>query len=152
MPSMSNASCRWLCTRLQYVQYVIHGYTAVFELSHWYILAKYLLVKYHCICLRVSMHFGWSLWLYVLLWWQLPGLVPYLLSQTIVTWRSGTPFYQHGLTSIPAWKSNHMPSEVWDGITYPFPNFNSATIEVWEWIGNFIPHFIMDVITSPCWD
>ena len=26
-----------------------------------------------------------------------------------------------------------------------FPNFN--TVEVWEWISNFIPHFIMDVIT-----
>ena len=27
-------------------------------------------------------------------------------------------------------------------ITYPFPNFNSCTIEVWEWISNFIPHLI----------
>ena len=27
------------------------------------------------------------------------------------------PFYKHGLTLIPAWVSNHMPSEVWDGIT-----------------------------------
>ena len=25
-------------------------------------------------------------------------------------------------------------------------NFNSCTIEVWEWINNFTPHFIMDVI------
>ena len=25
-----------------------------------------------------------------------------------------------------------------------FPNFNSATTEVWEWIGNCIPHFDMD--------
>ena len=44
----------------------------------------------------------------------------------------------------------HMPSKVWDEITYPFPNFNVATVEVWEWINNFIPHFIMDVITHPC--
>ena len=27
-----------------------------------------------------------------------------------------------------------MPSKVWDEITYPFPNFNGATVEVWEWI------------------
>ena len=23
---------------------------------------------------------------------------------------------------------------MWDEITYPFPNFNGATAEVWEWI------------------
>ena len=44
-----------------------------------------------------------------------------------------------------------MPNKVWDVITYPFPNFNGATIEVWEWISNFIPHFIMDVITHLIW-
>ena len=57
------------------------------------------------------------------------------------------PFYQCGLTLIPAWLSNHMPRNVWDEITYQFPNFNGATIDVWEWISNFIPHFIMNVIT-----
>ena len=31
-----------------------------------------------------------------------------------------------------AWISNHMPSEVSDEITYPFPNFNGTTVEVWE--------------------
>ena len=29
---------------------------------------------------------------------------------------------------------------VWDEITYPSSNFNSATIEVWEWLNNLIPH------------
>ena len=52
------------------------------------------------------------------------------------------PFYLHRLTLIPAWISNHVPCTVWDEITYPFTNFNSATIEVWEWINNFISHFI----------
>ena len=33
----------------------------------------------------------------------------------------------------------HMIGKVWDEITYPFPYI----IEVWEWISNFIPHFIM---------
>ena len=41
---------------------------------------------------------------------------------------------------------------MWDGITYPFPNFNGATVEVWEWISNIIPHFLMDVIACPWWD
>ena len=47
------------------------------------------------------------------------------------------------LTWIPAWINIHMPSKVWDEITYPFPNFNGATVEVWEWISNYIPHFMM---------
>ena len=38
------------------------------------------------------------------------------------------------------------PSKVSDEITYPFPNLNGATVEVWEWISNSTPHFIMDVI------
>ena len=31
---------------------------------------------------------------------------------------------------ISAWISNHMPSKVWDEITFPFLNFNGATVEV----------------------
>ena len=42
-----------------------------------------------------------------------------------------------------------MPSKVCDEITHPFPNFNGTAIEVWEWISNFITHYIMDVITYP---
>ena len=40
------------------------------------------------------------------------------------------PFYKHGLTLIPAWISNHIHHKVWDEITYPFLNFNGATVEV----------------------
>ena len=29
--------------------------------------------------------------------------------------------------------------KVWDEITYPFPNFNAATVEGWEWI-SYPPH------------
>ena len=49
-----------------------------------------------------------------------------------------------------AWISNHMPGNMWDKITYPFPNFNNATVEVWEWIRNCMSQFIMNVITYPC--
>ena len=61
-----------------------------------------------------------------------------------------------GVPSIPmawlVWISNHMPSKEWDEITYPYPNFNGCrwSVEVWEWIRNFIPHFIMDRIIYPC--
>ena len=34
-----------------------------------------------------------------------------------------------------------MPSKVWDKIT-----LKGATVEVWEWTSNFIPHIMMDVI------
>ena len=47
-------------------------------------------------------------------------------------------FYWHGWTLIPVWISNHLPSKVWDNITHPLPNFNSCTMDVWEWISNFI--------------
>ena len=30
---------------------------------------------------------------------------------------------------------------MWDKITYPFLYFNDATVEVYEWISNFIPDF-----------
>ena len=41
---------------------------------------------------------------------------------------------------------------MWDEITYPFLNFNGATVEVLEWISNFIVHFTEHVITYPCWE
>ena len=39
-------------------------------------------------------------------------------------------------------------SEGWNNLS--FPNVNGVTVEVWKWISNFIPYFIMDVITYPC--
>ena len=58
----------------------------------------------------------------------------------------------YGSTLIPVWLSNHMSSQMWDDITCSFPNFNGAAVEVWEWMSNFILHFIGHVITSPCRD
>ena len=52
----------------------------------------------------------------------------------------------------PKYISNHIPSEMRDGIIYPSPNFSGCNTEVWEWINYFITHFIIDVITLPCWD
>ena len=50
------------------------------------------------------------------------------------------------LSLIPTWINNHIPSKAWDEITSPFPNFNGCTVQVTEWISNFKPHFIIDVI------
>ena len=49
----------------------------------------------------------------------------------------------------PAWVSNQMLS---NDITYPFPNLSGCAVEVWEWMRNFIPHFIVGVFIFPCWD
>ena len=42
--------------------------------------------------------------------------------------------------------------KVWYEITYPFPNFNGYTVEVGEWIINFILHFTWHTFTHSCWE
>ena len=69
---------------------------------------------------------------------QINGIWTWLSIWLHISW---VPFYQHGLTIIPAWVNNYIHYKVWDELTYPFPNLNGTTVEVWEWISNFIPHF-----------
>ena len=57
-------------------------------------------------------------------------------------------FDLQGLTFIPTWISKHMPSKVWNEITYAFQNFNCCTFDIWEWVGNSIPRFWTDVFTT----
>ena len=64
----------------------------------------------------------------------------------------GDSFYIHDLTLIPTWIDNYIGYNVWYETTYQFLNSNGETIDVWEWICNFIPHFTGYVITYPCWD
>ena len=56
---------------------------------------------------------------------------------------------------LPTWINSH-PSignyihyKGWDKLTYPFPNFNGATVEVWEWISNFFSYLTGHVIAYP---
>ena len=35
-----------------------------------------------------------------------------------------------------------------EGIAYPFPNVSAVTVEVWEWVSNFIPYFKMGIIAN----
>ena len=63
---------------------------------------------------------------------------------------SAPPLCYHGLTFIPALMINYIHYKVWGEITYSFPNFKGCTVEVWEWISNFKPHFTGHVITYPC--
>ena len=64
------------------------------------------------------------------------------------------PFYlyKHIFDLITAWTSNYAYHNVWDEIINPFSKFNSATVDVWEWISNFTPHFTGHMITYPRWN
>ena len=46
-----------------------------------------------------------------------------------------------------AWTNDYIHYKVWGEIIYPSLNFNCWTVEVYEWINNSIPHFIVHVIT-----
>ena len=46
--------------------------------------------------------------------------------------------------------NNYMHYIVFDEIIYPFPNFNGATVEIWEWKNNLIAHFAGGVIAFQC--
>ena len=56
--------------------------------------------------------------------------------------------YQYGITLVLPWISKHIHNKVWDVITYPFLKFNSHTVDVWDWISNFI-HFTGHGVTYP---
>ena len=45
--------------------------------------------------------------------------------------------------------THHMPNKVWNEIFYPFPNFNDCTVEVWEWISNFISQLDTETLLNP---
>ena len=62
------------------------------------------------------------------------------------------PFCLHGLTLTLSLISDYIHYKMWSEFTYPFPNFIGCGVKVWEWISNFIPFFIFDVITFPCRD
>ena len=47
---------------------------------------------------------------------------------------------------------NFVRYKVCDYITYQFPNFNGAAVQVQEWKDKFIPYFTRHVITYPYCD
>ena len=62
------------------------------------------------------------------------------------------PIYSYVLTFFRSndQKSHAQKSVGWNYLS--IINFNGCTIEVKELISNFIPHFMVDVITYPHWD
>ena len=59
-------------------------------------------------------------------------------------------FYIHGITLILAWIDDYIHWKMWHEIIHPFPNFNGGTVEYWEWISYFTPHFTGHVFMYPC--
>ena len=45
--------------------------------------------------------------------------------------------------------SNYIHYKVWGEMTYSFQNVNGTTVEVWEWISDFIPYLTVHMITWP---
>ena len=85
--------------------------------------------------------------------WQCRMVFQWLDIPRSISYLNLGPFHYEGLILIPTYISITC-LVVLDEITFPFPNFNGATVEVWEWISNFIQHFVMGVIVInyPCWD
>ena len=75
----------------------------------------------------------------------------------IIKWKQFPRYFVRDIHWSPVnsrfatWLSNHLPCQLWDENTYPFPNFNDCIVEVWEWISYFLQHFIMNASTYPCW-
>ena len=51
------------------------------------------------------------------------------------------------ITLIPAWISNYIHYNVWDEITYPFPNFNICTVEVCKCVCNLTHYYGCDYLS-----
>ena len=55
-----------------------------------------------------------------LMWHWLANICKYIYCNNLWDW--------HGSTLIPAWIHNHMRCNMWDEMSYPFPNFNSCAL------------------------
>ena len=121
--------------------------------GHWYNLGNIVIfARYFLVQIR-----PWIYYLNQYKWQEMngsPSLI-LLLSNHKNYWSFVKPLqyvthFTEWLNSIATQKSNHLPCKVWDGITYPFPNLNGCTVDVWKGISNFIPSIIIDVII-PWW-
>ena len=68
-----------------------------------------------CIRLKFQWKFQWFSWQIRILLIKITAWGPRL-----------GPLYEHGLTLIPTWISNHILSKVWDAISYPIPTLDNG--------------------------
>ena len=74
-----------------------------------------------------------------------------LCNDSIGSYHPG-PFLLTWINFNPRMEVVYTHYKMWDEIIHPFLNVKHATVEVWEWIRNFIPHFTGHGITYPCKD
>ena len=155
-----NRICVWYCD-FDDVQYIPRNLYTVFALLCFVVIIHWLIFPYpaglldwHCGNLTIAPVPAKQPW-----WIWINTSCEFIINDCITTTKQSTtkpcayflgytvwnewnlcfrvPFYSCGLTLIPSWISNHISGKVWDEIIYSFPNFNGATVEVWEWISNF---------------
>ena len=68
----------------------------------------------------------------------------YAFPVKLVYWSPNCVHLKHVISKFVT----HVRYVVWNYLSTPI-NFNGCTVEVWEWISNFIPH-IVDIIIYPC--
>ena len=97
---------------------------------------------------------GFAIWVYcwLLSYWPTPVYILCHFGQVLCSIKSTQQIPSDCFTLIPEWISDYDHCIVWDEIANPFSNFNSPTVEFWEWIWYFIPLFIGHAITYPCWN
>ena len=118
-----------------------------------YHIISYLIISYHIISYHITSHqitshhiISYRIVSYHILSFR-------FVSYRIVSWRVLCDYFHlFGLVSIVAWVSNQISRRVANENTYPFPNFNGCPLKLDIWMNNFIPHFLVDVVTYPCWD
>ena len=60
-------------------------------------------------------------------------------------------FLHYGLTVILERMSNYTHHEVWDEITYPFPNFNCAVAKSRHTVKSNLSLYQLDILMTPFW-
>ena len=100
-------------------------------------------VSFMCTCDYVNLHF--VIFDCALVENKLTIATVYISLHTVI-WG---PFYKHGLKSTLAWINKYIHYKMWNEISYPVSNLNGCTVEVWEWISDFIPHLTVHLITHP---
>ena len=107
-----------------------------------FVLGKYYTYCYELLIVRLHTFETWVPMTYCIVMLTLSlGLISISITMN--------PFCLHGLTLITAWICYPMPSKMWGEITYPFLNFNCVSIEIYDWISNFVPHLIINIATNP---
>ena len=93
--------------------------------------------------IRTQLSWSLSIWLNA-------GAPQWECPSTIYDTKEPSHFHDSHLWPLLLTWINFNPSmnrKVGDETTYPFLNCNGCTVEVQGWISNFIPHFIVDVVT-----